>query len=40
VHGIVSLELTGVLGSHTIEARRLIDLEIDNAIQSLGQGRP
>jgi AcrR family transcriptional regulator len=40
VHGIVSLELTGALGSHTIEAQRLIDLEIGNAIQSLGQGRP
>ncbi|MGH3246071.1 MAG: TetR/AcrR family transcriptional regulator [Trebonia sp.] len=40
VHGIVSLELTGVFGRNTIEARRLIDLEIDNAIQSLGQGRP
>ena len=39
VHGIVSLELTGVLDSHTIEAQRLINLEIDNAIHSLGQAR-
>ncbi len=37
VHGIVSLELTGVFGDHTIEAQRLIDLEIDNAIQSMTQ---
>jgi AcrR family transcriptional regulator len=40
VHGIVTLELTGVLGSHTIEAQRLIALEIDNAIESLDQARP
>ena len=36
VHGIVSLELAGVFGNHTIEAQRLIDQEIGNAIQSLG----
>jgi hypothetical protein len=32
VHGIVSLELTGVFDHRTLEAQRLIDLEIDNAI--------
>lgn len=31
VHGIVSLELTGLFDNHSIEAQRLIDLEIDNA---------
>jgi AcrR family transcriptional regulator len=36
VHGIVSLELTGMLDNHTIEAQRLIDWEIGNAIKSLG----
>jgi AcrR family transcriptional regulator len=35
VHGIVSLELTGVFDDRTVDAQRLIDLEIDNAIQSL-----
>lgn len=35
VHGIVSLELTGIFDNRTIEAQRLIDLEIDNAIHSL-----
>ena len=35
IHGIVSLELTGILDNHTIEAQRLIDLEIDDAIRSL-----
>ncbi|MFJ5306995.1 TetR/AcrR family transcriptional regulator [Streptomyces sp. NPDC088350] len=35
VHGIVSLELTGVFDNRTLEAQRLIDLEIDNAVQSL-----
>ncbi|ELP64226.1 TetR/AcrR family transcriptional regulator [Streptomyces turgidiscabies] len=35
VHGIVSLELTGVFANQAVEAQRLIDLEIDNAIQSL-----
>ncbi|MDX2542563.1 TetR/AcrR family transcriptional regulator [Streptomyces sp. WI04-05B] len=35
VHGIVSLELTGVFDNQAVEAQRLIDLEIDNAIQSL-----
>jgi AcrR family transcriptional regulator len=35
VHGIVSLELTGVFDNQTIEAQRLIDLEIDNAVQPL-----
>ncbi|WP_280878943.1 TetR/AcrR family transcriptional regulator [Streptomyces pseudovenezuelae] len=36
VHGIVSLELTGVFDHQTLEAQRLIDLEIDNAIRFLG----
>lgn len=36
VHGIVSLELTGMFENHTIEAQRLIDLEIDNAVKSIG----
>ncbi|HEX3515106.1 MAG TPA: TetR/AcrR family transcriptional regulator [Trebonia sp.] len=36
VHGIVSLELTGIFGNHTIDAQRLIDLEIDSALRSLG----
>jgi AcrR family transcriptional regulator len=35
VHGIVSLELTGIFDNRTIEAQRLIDLEIDNAIRSV-----
>ncbi|WP_307537711.1 TetR/AcrR family transcriptional regulator [Streptomyces sp. V3I8] len=35
VHGIVSLELTGVFDDRTIEAQRLIDLEIDDAVRSL-----
>ncbi len=35
VHGIVGLELAGVFENATIEAQRLIDLEIDNAIRSL-----
>jgi AcrR family transcriptional regulator len=35
VHGIVSLELTGVFEHRTLEAQRLIDLEIDNAVDSL-----
>jgi AcrR family transcriptional regulator len=40
VHGIVSLELTGVFDNQTIEAQRLIDLEIDSAIQSLTPAGP
>jgi AcrR family transcriptional regulator len=35
VHGIVSLELTGVFDNNTIDAQRLIDLEVDAALQSL-----
>jgi AcrR family transcriptional regulator len=35
VHGIVSLELTGVFDNQAIEAQRLIDLETDDAIRSL-----
>jgi AcrR family transcriptional regulator len=35
IHGIVSLELTGIFDNRAIEAQRLIDLEIDNAIHSL-----
>jgi AcrR family transcriptional regulator len=40
VHGIVSLELTGIFENRTIEAQRLIDLEIDNAIHSLTTPTP
>jgi AcrR family transcriptional regulator len=36
VHGIVSLELTGIIDNGAVEAQRLIDLEINAAIQSLG----
>jgi AcrR family transcriptional regulator len=35
VHGIVSLELTGMLDNQAVEVQRLIDLEVDNAIQLL-----
>ena len=35
VHGIVSLELTGIFENRTIEAQRLIDLEIDDALHAL-----
>ncbi|MEV7046076.1 TetR/AcrR family transcriptional regulator [Amycolatopsis sp. NPDC051061] len=35
IHGIVSLELTGIFDNRTIEAQRLIDLEIDDALASL-----
>ncbi|MFJ2559212.1 TetR-like C-terminal domain-containing protein [Streptomyces sp. NPDC087534] len=35
VHGIVSLELTGMFDHQPLEARRLIDLEIEGALQSL-----
>jgi AcrR family transcriptional regulator len=38
VHGIVGLELTGVFDARTIEAQRLIDVEIDNAIRFLTPG--
>jgi len=40
IHGIVSLELTGIFDNRTIEAQRLIDLEIDNAIHSLTATTP
>ncbi len=40
VHGIVSLELTGIFDNRTIEAQRLIDLEIDNAIRTLTPATP
>jgi AcrR family transcriptional regulator len=40
VHGIVSLELTGMLDNHPIDAQRLIDLEIDSAIQLLAPANP
>jgi AcrR family transcriptional regulator len=40
VHGIVSLELTGIFDNHTIDARQLIDLEIDSALRSLAPARP
>ena len=35
VHGIVSLELTGIFANTAVEAQRLIDLEIDDAVRSL-----
>lgn len=35
VHGIVSLELTGIFDGNTVEAQRLIGLEVDDAIHSL-----
>lgn len=35
VHGIVSLELTGVFDNHPLQAQRLIDSEIDSAVRSL-----
>ncbi|HEY3611939.1 MAG TPA: TetR/AcrR family transcriptional regulator [Pseudonocardiaceae bacterium] len=35
VHGIVSLELTGIFGNQTVDAQRLIELETDNAISAL-----
>jgi AcrR family transcriptional regulator len=35
VHGIVSLELTGMLGNNAVDVQRLIDLEVDNAVQLL-----
>jgi AcrR family transcriptional regulator len=38
VHGIVSLELAGVFENATIEARRLIDMEIDDAVRNLLAG--
>lgn len=40
VHGIVSLELTGMFDNHPLEAQRLIDLEIASAVQSLGLPNP
>jgi len=39
VHGIVSLELTGMVDNHSIEIQRLIDLEVDNAVQLLAATR-
>jgi AcrR family transcriptional regulator len=40
VHGIVSLELTGMLDDHPIDAQRLIDLEVDSAVQLLAPANP
>jgi AcrR family transcriptional regulator len=40
VHGIVSLELTGMLDDNPIEAQRLIDLEVDSAIRLLAPANP
>ena len=40
VHGIVSLELTGMLDHQPLEAQRLIDLEVDSAIQLLAPAGP
>ena len=35
IHGIVSLELTGMFDHNAVEVQRLIDLEVDNAIHLL-----
>jgi AcrR family transcriptional regulator len=35
IHGIVSLELTGIFDNRTIDAQRLIGLEIDTVLRSL-----
>jgi AcrR family transcriptional regulator len=40
VHGIVSLELSGVLDDQPVEVARLIDLEIDSAVQLLAPATP
>ncbi|OXM66327.1 TetR/AcrR family transcriptional regulator [Amycolatopsis vastitatis] len=40
IHGIVSLELTGIFDNRTIEAQRLIDLEIDDALTALTATAP
>jgi AcrR family transcriptional regulator len=40
VHGIVSLELTGIIDGSAVEAQRLIDLEINAAVQSLEPAGP
>jgi AcrR family transcriptional regulator len=40
IHGIVSLELTGMLDNHAVEVQRLIDLEVDNAIHLLAPTGP
>lgn len=39
VHGIVSLELTGMVDNRSIEIQRLIDLEVDSAVQLLASTR-
>jgi AcrR family transcriptional regulator len=36
VHGIVSLELTGMFDDNAVEVQRLIDLEVDSAVALLG----
>jgi AcrR family transcriptional regulator len=40
VHGIVSLELTGMFDNNAVDVQRLIDQEVDNAIQSLTPPAP
>jgi AcrR family transcriptional regulator len=40
IHGIVSLELTGIFDNRAVEVQRLIDLEIDNAIHFLTASGP
>ncbi|MFI5842962.1 TetR/AcrR family transcriptional regulator [Catenuloplanes sp. NPDC051500] len=35
VHGIVSLELTGIFDGQAVEVQRLIDLEVDDAVRLL-----
>jgi hypothetical protein len=37
VHEIVSLELAGVFDDRSIDAQRLIDLEIDDAVRALSK---
>jgi AcrR family transcriptional regulator len=40
VHGIVSLELAGMLDNDAVEVQRLIDLEVDGAVQLLTPAGP
>jgi AcrR family transcriptional regulator len=40
VHGIVSLELTGMFDHQAVDVQRLIDLEVDNAIRLLAPATP
>ena len=40
IHGIVSLELTGMFDHNTVEVQRLIELEVDSAIHLLAPTTP